>query len=36
MFIDINDKSILHTILRGIHVKWGIDKNQTETWQPLV
>lgn len=31
MFIDINDKSILHTILRGIHVKWGIDKNQTET-----
>ena len=31
MFIDINDKSILHTTLRGIHVKWGIDKNQTET-----
>jgi hypothetical protein len=31
MFIDINDESTLHTTFRGIHVKWGIDKNQAET-----
>lgn len=31
MFININDKSILHITLRGIHVKWGSDKTQTET-----